>query len=111
MPSNKTNPIIGIIDRRLDVSSFRDQHWEGAFWDYLDVVHDNPTVSRNAFQRVYDMILSVRHGDVHTVQAGDYALQVLLRSDRSRRRRHLRPRKAAHDTGGFLQIRLAGLRH
>ena len=52
------NPLVSLIDRRLDVNHFRDQHWEGSFWDYLDLVHDTPTVARNAFQRVYDMILS-----------------------------------------------------
>lgn len=57
MASTK-NPLVSLIDRRLDVSNFREQHWEGSFWDYLDVVMENPAVSRNAFQRVYDMILS-----------------------------------------------------
>jgi serine protein kinase len=57
MPA-KANPIISIIDKKLDVSRFREQHWEGSFWEYLDVVLENPTVARNAFQRVYDMILS-----------------------------------------------------
>ena len=54
----KTNPLLGIIDRKLDVTHFREQHWEGTFWDYLDIVTENPAVARNAFQRVYDMILS-----------------------------------------------------
>jgi serine protein kinase len=52
------NPLLGIIDRRIDTSNFREQHWEGTFWDYLEIVADNPSVARNAFQRVYDMILS-----------------------------------------------------
>jgi serine protein kinase len=55
---NKTNPLITLIDRKLDVSTFRDQHWEGGLSEYLDLVMDNPLVARNAFQRVYDMILS-----------------------------------------------------
>src|SRR5690349_14362946 len=54
----KNNPLVSLIDRKLDANHFRDQHWEGSFWDYLDLVHDTPTVARNAFQRVYDMILS-----------------------------------------------------
>ncbi len=54
----KSNPLLGIIDKRLDVTHFREQHWEGGFWEYLDIVVENPTVCRNAFQRVYDMILS-----------------------------------------------------
>ena len=52
------NPLLSIIDRRVDASNFREQHWEGTFWEYLDIVHETPTVARNAFQRVYDMILS-----------------------------------------------------
>ncbi|HRK31646.1 MAG TPA: hypothetical protein PLD59_11255 [Tepidisphaeraceae bacterium] len=54
----KANPILSIIDRKLDLGQYRDQHWDGTFWDYLDLVSDNPTIARNAFQRVYDMILS-----------------------------------------------------
>ena len=57
MPA-KTNPLIAIVDRKLDVAHFREQHWEGSFWDYLDIVVENPAVARNAFQRVYDMILT-----------------------------------------------------
>src|SRR5438045_9145273 len=54
----KQNSLVALIDRKLDVSNFREQHWEGTFWDYLDVVAENPAICRNAFQRVYDMILS-----------------------------------------------------
>src|SRR4051812_24236590 len=57
MASSK-NPLLNLIDRRLNVTNFRDQHWEGTFWEYLDLVSENPAVLRNAFQRVYDMILS-----------------------------------------------------
>src|ERR1700735_1267881 len=56
MPS-KNNPLVSIIDRKLDVSRFREQHWEGSLWDYLDLAIENPLVARNAFQRAYDMIL------------------------------------------------------
>jgi len=33
-------------------------HWQGTFWDYLELVKKNPAITRNAFQRMYDMILS-----------------------------------------------------
>src|SRR6266446_2227390 len=56
--ATKTNPLIAIVDRKLDVSNFREQHWEGTFWEYLDIVVENPSIARNAFQRVYDMILT-----------------------------------------------------
>jgi serine protein kinase len=57
MPS-KSNALISLIDKKIDVTNFREQHWEGTLWDYLEIVHENPAVSRNAFQRVYDMVLS-----------------------------------------------------
>jgi serine protein kinase len=52
------NPLVSIIDRRLDSSAYREQHWEGSFWEYLDIAAEHPSIARNAFQRVYDMIMS-----------------------------------------------------
>src|ERR1700748_316415 len=43
-----------------DKSSFKELHWEGSFEDYLRIVRENPRVTRTAFQRIYDMVLS--HG-------------------------------------------------
>jgi serine protein kinase len=54
----KSNSLVTLIDRKLDVAQFREQHWEGTFFEYLDLVQENPSVARNAFQRVYDMILT-----------------------------------------------------
>jgi serine protein kinase len=33
------------------------QHWSGTFHEYLDLVKANPKITRNAYQRMYDMIL------------------------------------------------------
>lgn len=41
-----------------DVKKYQDLHWEGSFEDYLGIVRNNPLVARNAFQRLYDMLLS-----------------------------------------------------
>ena len=49
--------ILSVIDRHLDSEQFRQQHWEGTFFDYVDMVVANPRLASNAFQRVYDMIL------------------------------------------------------
>src|SRR6476661_5114090 len=57
MPT-KTNPLISLVDKRLDSTHFREQHWEGSFWEYLDIVVEHPAIARNAFQRCYDMVLS-----------------------------------------------------
>jgi serine protein kinase len=50
--------IIGLISEMQDTERFRDQHWEGTFEEYLNIVANAPHVTRSAFQRVYDMILS-----------------------------------------------------
>ncbi|MEK6704989.1 MAG: serine protein kinase, partial [Bdellovibrionota bacterium] len=39
-------------------SEYRGYHWEGSLADYLDVVKKSPSIGRNAFQRIYDMVLS-----------------------------------------------------
>ncbi len=44
----------------LDLASYRDQNWTGTFAQYLDIVQRDPKVTRTAFERIYDMILS--HG-------------------------------------------------
>jgi len=50
--------IVSLIAQRQDLQQFRRKNWEGSFEDYLDLVRDDPTVTRNAFERVYDMIMS-----------------------------------------------------
>ena len=52
--------LIKKIARLQDVDRYKELHWEGSFEDYLGIVLDNPRVSRIAFQRLYDMILT--HG-------------------------------------------------
>ncbi|MFW6087027.1 MAG: serine protein kinase, partial [Myxococcota bacterium] len=41
-----------------DYDRYRDLHWEGSFEDYLRVVRERPQVTRNAWQRLYDMVVS-----------------------------------------------------
>ena len=52
--------LISLIDARLDRRRFQDQHWEGTFREYLEICERNPGVVRNAYQRLYDAVLS--HG-------------------------------------------------
>jgi serine protein kinase len=55
MPTS--DKLLSIIDGHLDSGKFRQQHWEGSFFQYLDMVVGSPRLARNAFQRVYDMVL------------------------------------------------------
>ncbi|MFG0286188.1 MAG: PrkA family serine protein kinase [Phycisphaerales bacterium JB039] len=50
--------LTALIESRLDRARFQDQHWEGTFWDYLSLCGREPGVLRNAYQRLYDAIMS-----------------------------------------------------
>jgi serine protein kinase len=50
--------VISLIQELQDIKQFQDLHWEGTFQEYLDLVARNPKVTRSAFQRLYDMIIS-----------------------------------------------------
>ncbi|HEX5131156.1 MAG TPA: serine protein kinase [Candidatus Krumholzibacteria bacterium] len=54
------NEIISLIRSRQNVEQFQQLNWKGSFDEYLDIVISNPRVTRTAFQRIYDMIVS--HG-------------------------------------------------
>lgn len=36
---------------------FKELNWSGTFEQYLDMVRENPKITRNAFQRMYDMVM------------------------------------------------------
>ncbi len=50
--------IMSLIAERQNLDRFQREHWIGSFQDYLDIVRQHPRTTRNAFQRVYDMIMS-----------------------------------------------------
>ncbi|MFQ5407270.1 MAG: PrkA family serine protein kinase [Anaerolineales bacterium] len=52
--------ILSTISTLQDEETYRDLHWEGSFEDYLAIVCDDPRITRSAFERLYDMIVS--HG-------------------------------------------------
>lgn len=47
----------GMIKEWQGNQGYRDLTWSGSFVDYLNLVKENPKVTRNAFQRMYDMIV------------------------------------------------------
>jgi serine protein kinase len=59
------NTILNTLRSRLDTSEYKRLHWEGSFADYLNTVLENPGVTRTAYQRLYDMILSHGTDDVY----------------------------------------------
>lgn len=54
----KIDTIMQIIEKGIDLERYKELHWEGTFHDYLKLVLNDPRIIRNAFQRVYDMIIS-----------------------------------------------------
>src|ERR687891_721940 len=58
--------IISLVAQRQDLEQFRKKNWIGTFEEYLDLVRQQPEVTRNAFERVYDMIMSYGTEDIGT---------------------------------------------
>ncbi len=54
------NAILESLRSQIDLTDFRKLHWEGSFQDYVNIVLETPEVTRTAYQRLYDMIMS--HG-------------------------------------------------
>ncbi len=50
--------ITNFMNNHYRVEDFTHLHWIGSFQDYINIVSENPKVTRNSFRRVHDMILS-----------------------------------------------------
>jgi serine protein kinase len=50
--------MVSRIAKMQNYELYRDLTWDGSFEDYLQLIRQRPEVTRNAFQRVYDMIIS-----------------------------------------------------
>src|SRR5919197_4043422 len=54
----ETVNILSVLGNLQSAQEYQELNWEGSFEDYLKLVQETPRVTRNAFQRIYDMILS-----------------------------------------------------
>lgn len=50
--------LISLVARRQNPEEYKQKHWTGTFGEYLDLVGKDPAVTRTAYQRLYDMIMS-----------------------------------------------------
>ena len=57
---SSTQDLLRTIAESQDQAQFQVQNWQGTFEEYLGLVRKDPRVTRTAYQRIYDMILS--HG-------------------------------------------------
>lgn len=55
---NYPESLLGALASLQDRKEYESLHWEGSFEDYLKIVKEDPGVTRTAFQRLYDMIMS-----------------------------------------------------
>lgn len=46
------------VSENLKNDEFKEFNWQGTFQDYVDIVNKKPKVTRNSFQRIYDMVIS-----------------------------------------------------
>lgn len=46
------------VGSRQNLDAYQQEHWQGSFEEYLDVVRQKPQVTRNSHQRVYDMVMT-----------------------------------------------------
>jgi serine protein kinase len=50
--------LLNLVGQLQDQKRFQELNWSGTFQEYLDVVSGDSTITRNAFQRIFDMIMS-----------------------------------------------------
>jgi len=58
MNDNGKTGLVSRISTLQDTQEYRELHWSGSFEEYLEIVRARPEVTRTAFQRVFDMIIS-----------------------------------------------------
>lgn len=54
---SSSNSFRNLLEKRANQNPHVLEHWSGTFFEYLDLVKKNPKFSRNAYQRMYDMIV------------------------------------------------------
>ncbi len=50
--------MVSTIAALQNYEEYKDLHWEGSFEEYLALVREKPQITRNSFQRLYEMIVS-----------------------------------------------------
>ncbi|MHC4600779.1 MAG: PrkA family serine protein kinase [Planctomycetota bacterium] len=56
--------LMSVIQDHLELEAYKDQTWEGSFQEYLAVAKASPGVIRNAYQRIYDMVLTYGYREI-----------------------------------------------
>ena len=73
--------LLRMVGELQDQKQFQELNWTGSFQDYLDLVATNPRAARNAFERIYDMIME--YGTEEFMDAKKRLIRYKFFSDRS----------------------------
>jgi serine protein kinase len=63
MDGAEAGTLLDLVRQKQDLAAYRERHWTGSFEDYLTLAMSEPRVVRNAWQRLYDMILAYGQSD------------------------------------------------
>lgn len=58
MSSNLRTHLEEVLSDSKHIDHYKEINWQGSFWDYLQLVEQDPQAARNAHQRLYDMIMA-----------------------------------------------------
>ncbi|MFH0939264.1 MAG: serine protein kinase [Planctomycetota bacterium] len=62
------NSFLTNIAQNEDIEQYRALNWEGSFDDYIELVIKYPRITRNAYQRLYDMLISYGQEEITEVR-------------------------------------------
>jgi serine protein kinase len=75
----KVTDLLSKVRQDRELESFQELHWTGTLQDYVELAVKDPRISRNAFQRLYDMVLS--HGTEEVVKHKERIVRYRFFSD------------------------------
>jgi serine protein kinase len=81
MTTTAGSSLLQIVSEMQDRKKFQELNWTGTFTEYLEVVARDPRVTRNAFQRIYDMIMD--YGSEEFIDAKKRLIRYRFFSDAS----------------------------
>ena len=55
---NTANDLLERISQQQNPEAYQQENWQGTFSEYLEIVREKPEVTRTAYQRLYDMVMS-----------------------------------------------------
>ena len=58
MSKSKASGLLDLVAANQDVGEYQELLWEGSFTEYLNMVTENPSIARNSYQRLYDLVES-----------------------------------------------------